>query len=280
MKNYFTLQLINLYRFKKVHKLRVLIKSLLKKRKITFKYRQFSIKASTNSAIESMILFNEYNEGIILDLIEFYSKKDYDFIDIGANIGLHSLAAASVNSNIEVYSFEPEPNNFSDFINNITLNQFKTIRPFMIGLGDVIRNEKLYVNEAWNKGKHSLVNQFPTTSEITIPISTLDTFEKNITSSNLFIKIDVEGYEKQVIEGAVNILKRTENCVLSIELIEGNNTNSECQNIIDKLMSLGFEELYILKDNSLHQVTKYQESSDYILIKGAISKSLLHEYKS
>lgn len=279
MRDYTIKKLLSIYQKKKIHKLRVLIKTLLKDKKIDFKYRQFLIKASTNSAIESMILFDEYNEGIILNLIEFYSKKKYDFIDIGANIGLHSLAAASTKSNIEIYSFEPEPNNFYDFINNITINKFKQIRPFMIGLGNTIKNEKLYINESWNKGKHSLVNQLSANSEIIIPISTLDTFQDNIISPCLFIKIDVEGFEKEVIEGASNILKKTKNIVLSIELINGNNSTETCQNIINSLEGYGFEQLYMFKNNKLCQVSKYIESSDYLLIKGDISKSIFSEYE-
>ncbi len=277
MKDYFIRVLLQIYKTKKSTKLRTIIKTFLKDRKIDLKYRSFSVNVSSSSAVELKVLFDEYDEAIILNLIELYSRNNYNFIDIGANIGLHSLTAASSNPNIEIFSFEPEPTNFQDFLNNITLNKFKSIRPFMMGLGNVIKNETLYINEAWNKGKHSLKNQFSTNSKVVIPISTLDTFENNINSSDLFVKIDVEGYEKEVIEGAINVLSNTKDIVLSIELVSGNNEAQACQDIINIIMSYGFEKLYKIKDSKLIEVSKYEESADYILIKGDQSKALFNE---
>lgn len=278
MKDYLIKVLLQIYKSKKSNKLRSIIKQFLKDRKIDLKYRSFFIHVSSSSAIELKVLFDEYNEATILNLIEFYSRKNYNFIDIGANIGLHSLTAASSNPNIEIFSFEPEPTNFQDFLNNITINKFKSIRPFMMGLGNVIKNEKLYINEAWNKGKHSLKNQFTTNSEVIIPVSTLDTFERNINSNALFVKIDVEGYEKEVIEGAINVLSNTKDVVLSIELVSGNNEAQACQDIINIIMSYAFEKLYTIKDNKLIEVSKYEESADYIIIKGDKSKALFKEF--
>lgn len=260
--------LLKLYRFKRRHKLRLLIKYLIKNKRFKIKHRNFELNVGTDSFIESLIIFNEYNEEFILDLVEFYVNKGYGVIDIGANIGLHSLTAAGVRKDVEIYAFEPEPNNYFNFIQNITLNNFKTIRPFNVGLGDQLAILSLNINGDWNKGKHSLVKEFANKDTVTVPVFTLDSFKNTIISESLFVKIDVEGFEKQVIEGAKAILKEKKNIILCIELVSGNNSKDSCQDILDTLAGYGFKKLYKFKNNELNLVSSYDKSGDYILLKG------------
>jgi len=260
--------LLKLYRFKRSHKLRLLIKYLIKNKRFQLRHRNFDLNVGTDSFIESLIIFNEYNEEFILDLVEFYVNNGYGLIDIGANIGLHSLTAASAKNDVEIYSFEPEPNNYFSFIHNITLNKFKTIRPFNVGLGNQLESLSLNINGDWNKGKHSLVKEFANKDTVSVPVFRLDSFKKIIISESLFVKIDVEGFEKQVIEGAKDILKEKENIILCIELVSGNNSEDSCQDIIDTLAGYGFNKLYKFKNDELKLVTSYNMSGDYILIKG------------
>jgi len=254
--------------------IRFLIKKLLKKNAIKIVYKGVAIKASTNSAIESMLLFKEYNEDMLLDIIRFYSQQQFNFVDIGANIGLHSLIAATSNPDIKIYSFEPEPANFHNFLENILLNNSKNIKPFMIGVGNTSENKYLNINNEWNKGKHSIKNSFSETNEkIIIPISTLDNFSVNFLDSNLFIKIDVEGYEREVVEGARQTLQALKNGIISIELIDGNIDITTCKNIIKDLTSFGFDKVYLLKRRQIIEVNDFKESGDYLLLKGRLTKN-------
>ncbi|MEI7507999.1 MAG: FkbM family methyltransferase [Flavobacterium sp.] len=226
---------------------------------------------SNNSAIESSIIFGGYSEQIILDLIKKYATKNYNLIDIGANIGIHSLTAATINNKIEVFSFEPEPTNFLSFIKNIGLNNIENIRPFRMGLGDVIGNNVLNVNKGWNKGKHSIKVNFDQNfnERIIIPVTKLNAFRDNIIGENFIVKIDVEGFEREVIQGADEIFKKFDNCILIIELVTEINGIEICKEIITSLKEKNFEHIYKIDDKaSLILVEDYDGSADYIFIKG------------
>ncbi|KIC03396.1 hypothetical protein OA88_03195 [Flavobacterium sp. JRM] len=271
MKENISRLLIYVYKnFKRSNFLRNLIKRIVGKDKIKIFFNGFIVQAGIKTSIESGVIFDDYNEVMVLRLIKAYAFKGYNFVDIGANIGLHSLTAASSNSDIEIYSFEPEYFNYQQFVKNIILNDFINIRPFKMGLGNLSENKTLNINEGWNKGKHSLKNNFEGShKKVIIPISILDVFKDNIKCDNLIIKIDVEGYEKEVIDGAKKVFSQTENCILIIELLEENNGFSTCNEIISDLQKNNFDEIYkIIDDNSLYRVNDFNGSADYVFLKG------------
>lgn len=144
------------------------------------------------------------------------------FWDVGANIGLFSLFAATCNSFCKIFSFEPEAQNFACLIKNIYQNKFENISPLCIGLN----NEKpkimdLYISEfisgsashnlgspsAWsgNKSifKQKVVAASPDclVSEFKIPLPSM-------------IKIDVDGLELEILEGASSILDNSVKTIL------------------------------------------------------------------
>jgi FkbM family methyltransferase len=271
-----------LFIYKKIRRsnlLRNLIKRIIGDDKIEIKFNNFKVRAGIKTALELNVIFDSYNEVTILELISTFTSAGYNFIDVGANIGLHSMTAANSNSNIEIYSFEPEPNNYQQLIENIVLNQYFNIRPFKMGLGDFSENKILNVNEGWNKGKHSLKNKFEGNKKVNIPISTLDSFKENISCENLIIKIDVEGYEKEVVQGAQLIFHQTKNLVLIIELLEENNGLLICKEIVSNLMANNFEYIFKIEDsNGLSKVVGFNGSADYVFIKGMEAKKRIENY--
>ncbi|MEO8515692.1 MAG: FkbM family methyltransferase [Flavobacterium sp.] len=262
--------LLFIYNIKRSNSIRKLIKKTIGNKKIQVKFNDFKIDAGINSAIESNIIFNEYNEITVLKIIKNYCSKQYHFIDVGANIGLHSLTAASSNANIEIFSFEPEPDNYLSFIRNIGHNDFVNIRPFRMGVGNFNGNTILNINEGWNKGKHSLKVSFnESTKKAVIPVIQLNNFKENLKFESLLIKIDVEGFEKEVIEGASQVFSNAENLVLIIELVTEINELETCKEIIETLKNYGFEKIYkINSNNDCSSVIGYEGSADYIFIKG------------
>ncbi|CAD5344521.1 hypothetical protein FLA105535_04527 [Flavobacterium bizetiae] len=180
------------------------------------------------------------------------------------------MTAANANSNIEVFSFEPEPNNFYKLIKNISINDCLNIRPFKLGLGESSYINQMNINQGWNNGKHSMKVHFGTNQKnINIPVSLLDNFKENISNGPLIIKIDVEGYEKEVIEGATKFLNNLDNSILIIELLEEINGLLICKEIKDMLIKLNFKEIYKINSNEVFElVDDYYGSGDYIFLKG------------
>jgi FkbM family methyltransferase len=128
--------------------------------------------------------------------------------DVGANIGMFSIKAAnSVGLNGKVIAIEPEPQNIRVLMENV--KPFKNIEIIPKAAGSSIGEIDLSIGI--HSGSHTVNNNNFSTSasnKISVPLETLDKIAKdqNIDEIN-FIKIDVEGYELEVLKGAVNILK-------------------------------------------------------------------------
>lgn len=263
--------LLNFYiNRKRSYKVRSLLKKLIGNERIQIKYESINLYVGLNSGIENVVLFDEYNEKYILKIINYFASINYNLIDIGANIGLHSLTAAIANTEIEVFSFEPEPDNFYNFIKNISINNCSNIRPFRLGIGNYIGISIMNVNQGWNKGKHSMRVDFgDNQKQINIPMSKLDNFKDNLPTGYLMIKIDVEGFEKEVILGGLKVLSSFENIFLIIELLQETNGVLGCQEIIEILKNNDFLESYKINENGhFEKVVNYQGSSDYFFLKG------------
>ncbi len=263
--------LFTYHNFKKSTFLKGYIKKLIGADKIEFQFNGFNIYAGTSSAIESNIIFDQYNEIAVLKLIGRYAAQGYHFIDIGANIGIHSLTAASANANIEIFSFEPESQNFLSFIRNIGLNHFQNIRPFKMGLGNFKGITSLNINHGWNKGKHSLKVIFDgQTPKLNIPVIQLDAFSDYFDCNHLLLKIDVEGFEKEVIEGGLELMDKIPNMVIIMELVTEINGDDTCREIISTLKAHHFTVIYKINSrNRLELVRDFDGSADYLFLKGA-----------
>jgi FkbM family methyltransferase len=135
---------------------------------------------------------------------ENFSNKDKIFVDIGAHIGTYSWLL--VDSFKHVYAFEPNPSVFNVLCANIHLRGYSNnITPYRIGLSD--RNSTLqYYERGLDGGGNGFENTRATDiGGKLIDVRTLDSY--NIDNIG-FIKIDVEGHEKNVLMGSKETLKR------------------------------------------------------------------------
>lgn len=250
--------------------LRKLLKYLIGDDRIQINYGKVNLFVQLNSSIEHAVFFDEYNEKYLLELISYFASQSYTFVDVGSNVGIHSLIASKSNNEIEIFSFEPEPSNFKAFIQNIGYNSASNIKPFCLGVGDFNGIVKMNINPGCNKGKHSLKIKFEdNTKAINIPIIKLDLFNDLIIADDVMFKIDVEGFEKEVITGAHNLLSTTKNSIIIIELLEETSGDLVCKEIIDILRTYNFITICKIRiDGIFDIVNNFQGSGDYIFLKG------------
>lgn len=133
-------------------------------------------------------------------------KEDDTIIDVGANIGLISMRAALIAKNGTVYSFEPYGKTFDRLEYHKQLNGLENIYPCNMGLGRKEEEVAFNTNFVGNPGMYRINKNFDTKSN-RIKIGTLDRFvaENNLQRIDA-IKIDVEGYEMEVLLGATKTL--------------------------------------------------------------------------
>lgn len=172
---------------------------------ITISMKGYKIKFFP-TALSASLWINK--EGRIADenFLSSYLKRDSVFIDIGANIGTHTLKAASiVKENGKVISVEPHPRTFHYLKENIHLNKFMNIDVFNFAVGN--RSEYVTFSDMVSDDQ----NCIDSNGIINLETKRLDDFV-SLESVDL-IKIDVEGYELFVLLGAANVLAHTE-CVM------------------------------------------------------------------
>jgi FkbM family methyltransferase len=130
-------------------------------------------------------------------------------VDVGANIGAYCLEIAVRFPECKIYAFDPVVPTSKELEGNIALNGFTNIESYRIGLGNKeceIEAEDPDVTGSYgcvtltNKVQHILCQK-----TAIYKIRTLDSF--NLSDVSL-IKIDVEGMELEVIEGAVDTINR------------------------------------------------------------------------
>lgn len=143
-------------------------------------------------------------------------KKNEIFWDIGANVGIYSLYAASLKK-VKVYSFEPSPNNFYVLCKNIYLNKYSDIIiPFCICLSKLSSVDKLYYSNFSEGSAHNFFgnqkNEFGETVKTTYSQDCLGFKADDLVKIFKLkfpnhLKLDVDGSEINVILGATRIIK-------------------------------------------------------------------------
>jgi FkbM family methyltransferase len=133
-----------------------------------------------------------------------YLRKEDLFIDIGANIGSYTILAAGVRKT-ETIAVEPSSNTFRKLKRNIDYNNINTIvSAYNIGLGS--DQGVLHFTKSFDAVNHVVVDRINKIDTEEIGIETLDNLLPEIYKPTL-IKIDVEGFETEVINGATSTLK-------------------------------------------------------------------------
>jgi FkbM family methyltransferase len=182
-------------------------------------YKLGSIRKVKRNGIWYKLDLSDYQEW----LVYFYCKSDSSnhllnylgksktIFDIGANIGQTSLNMLKTQKlkglTATVYAFEPYPKTFHKLETNIALNKRDNILAFNIGLGTQKGILHMAQHIPSNSGGFRMTED--STNAISVPVISLDEFvsENQITHID-YIKIDVEGFEIQVIQGAKKTLEK------------------------------------------------------------------------
>lgn len=160
-----------------------------------YKFGDFVFPFREMGDLNSLGLFR-FDELIVLSFYWQNRKKYKNVLDIGANIGLHSIILEKCGFNVR--SFEPDPITFEILKNNLNLNQSKSVKIFNKAISDK-KGKASFVRLCGNIAGSHLSGDKPN------PYGKIETFEVDIEPivSHLewadFAKIDVEGHEKVIL---------------------------------------------------------------------------------
>lgn len=238
-------------------------------------YKKIRFKSFDEVQIEQL-KYNRLFEPELLLLKNFIKKGDMVF-DVGANAGEYSYVFEKLSGSGFVYSFEPIPKLFNEL-----KRLFSKVNLYKIALSDkeVITQFKIPViggSKFETRGKLDIdyVEPDELSSEmIEVECKTLDLFvEDNDIKKLDFIKIDVEGHELKVLQGARKSI--TEFKPIMLIEIEQRHHNFSISNIFDHIESLDYQiQFYDLGSLQFKPVNQFNievdqnydkiKSSDYI----------------
>ncbi len=183
-------------------------------------------------------------------------KTGMTFVDVGANVGLYTAIAIQIGAG-RILAIEPLPENFGFLKNTVAANT--PTQPLHLEQAAVGREPgelSLYTNPD-NKGDNRLYPDPLLKQKLTVRVTTLDALCSSHELPQIdFLKIDVQGAEMLVLEGAKSILVNSPGCTIMTEFWPQGLTNcgTDPRVYLEAFAALGFT-LSELRDGRLHPVS-------------------------
>lgn len=202
--------------------------------------------------LKFFIIFFRFGVAPSLEHKRLLKKLNIDFIaDVGSNKGQFSLLSSYLYPNIKIHSFEPIKKNL-DIQKKIFKNN-KNIFFYNYALGN-ISNKSSELNVSIDDDSSSILSSslnlnkiFPGTkivNKIPIIISKLDNFFKSLSISNGLLKIDVQGYELNVLLGSSCSLEKFNWMLIECSFVQLYSN----QPLFDEIFKFCSKHNFILKD--------------------------------
>ncbi len=174
--------------------------------------RSFLYSATPNDGIARALYWRGLEDWESETIPVFYrlAQSAGIVLDIGANTGFYTLLACTANSRVRVIAFEPVPRVYEKFLEHIRLNHFEDrCEAYQIAVSNFIGMAEMHIplgdlptsaslNPEGFRGFDGVLRQ--------VPVTTIDAVvgERAVDLA----KIDVEGFEPQVLEGMQMTLQR------------------------------------------------------------------------
>jgi FkbM family methyltransferase len=169
-------------------------------------------------------------------------------LDIGANIGLHAIKWATACPSLRAYAFEPSRQTLSLVRKNVDRTGHSArieVIPLAVsdrvGVGEFFHCEDDAYSSLRDTRRKRVIDSYQ------VDITTIDAFVfgRGLSKVDL-VKIDVEGFEREVLMGGVRTLREFRPH-LFVEIFAGANSNPDPEGTVEFVQSLGYD-VYVFKD--------------------------------
>lgn len=204
-----------------------------------------------NEDVGLQILIGNYEKNDLTYLLSQLRDGDI-FFDIGANIGLFSLAAAIHNPKVKVHAFEPIPINAALFQASLHLNEIESVKVNQGCVGNYVGCVEFSLASDSAYSSIQDTGRLPEIKKLQTSITTLDSYLRaNDTPRIDIMKIDVEGAEKLVLDGAAEIfdINQMKPRLILMELYDQNfeRFSTSIAEVVSQMKSFGYSP-YFLKN--------------------------------
>jgi len=212
--------------------------------RINFNNISFKMRNCCDDGIVDQLYFKlKYSE--VNDLKQFLRliKPDSVILDIGSNTGIYSILSGKSEPNSKIFAIEPNPVNFKRLEENIKLNELSNIQVSRYAIG--ANTQKIELNVPKNNiisDTTSVLEDFSKSTyqgkiewkKIDVKQVSIDEFCSlhNLEKIDL-IKVDVEGYEIEVLKGASTQMKKNRPKIL-LETFPDEDKRNWLMNFLEK----------------------------------------------
>ncbi|HBH97586.1 MAG TPA: hypothetical protein DDX89_07370 [Candidatus Omnitrophica bacterium] len=177
-----------------------------------------------------------------LDWIDRWVKDGDTFIDVGANVGAFSLYAAMRHPGVRVIALEPEYANLHLLRDNVMKNGLQDrVEVYAVALGKQIGISYLHIQDATpGAALHTESKERLTTTRTHKPVIwregvctfTLDALCEELQVTPQCLKIDVDGTEPEILQGATRTLRAPVFRSLIVEMFGGPSVRASCGELL------------------------------------------------
>jgi FkbM family methyltransferase len=167
---------------------------------------------TVRGGVGALLYYDGGSEPEVTEFIKRVLRPGMTFVDVGAHLGEHALLAAKiVEDSGHVHAFEPRPDVFELLTRSIELNH----RHNVTAVPDAVWCKRDSCDfEMTEEPSVSALRPYPSSNcgsaLIRVPTTTLDDYFSSSTTRPNLIKVDVEGAELQVFQGAKSLLTRAQ----------------------------------------------------------------------
>jgi len=178
-------------------------------------------------------------EIMLKDFYKYYYIKNLKspvIVDVGACVGNFTLAANVFYKNSKIYSIEPVKETYH--LLEFNTKNYQNVCNFNIGIGDKNEIKTIYFSKE-EKDRSSFHKENISKGVVMdmeeIAVNTLDTFFNGHDIKKVdILKIDVEGFEKEVIDGLGNMIDIVQHVIIEIHLSKNKNNFAYINSYLDK----------------------------------------------
>ena len=215
----------------------------------------FKYKGNTHNHIDRYVYyFGAYERGMLHFIEEtLRNSQEKIFIDIGANIGHHSLFASKYAK--QVFSFEPYHLVRTSIEEKIKDNNIKNITILPFALGEKDEELTFFEPSDANTGTGSFVEGFMESNEdngLKLQIKKgVDVFQELKINNVSLIKIDTEGFEPAVLQGLLPVLRKIKPTII-MEFSSGSDKNFEEKSELKEFLKAEYDMFLLDNPNTIH----------------------------
>jgi len=210
------------------------LKDTLKEKDYVFKFKNAAFRLpdySTDFIERSIAIHEDFYESKLLNFTNSLIGKGAVILDVGANIGNHSIFWGLNEGVSKVYSFEPVKETFDKLKKNVELNNLSDkVEIYNVAIGERATSASIESFSVSNTGANSIVED----QSGSIRVISLDSMKFDRID---LVKIDVEGFEVFVLKGMLRTLREHRPTII-IESFEERH-----KEVCSILKSIGYENL-------------------------------------